>query len=63
MSNTKLYTAQELCKKFAGKYIDVYPHHHTYWNDKIHRYETVYEVRKISRKIRENFNLPEDCIC
>ena len=57
----KLYKADELIKKYSNKYIDVYPHH-TYWNDKTHKYETVYEVRKVSKIIRENCNLPEDCI-
>ena len=59
---TKLYTASELLTKFAGKYIDTYPHHFEYKNPDTHQYETVYEVRKVSRKIKENFNLPEDCL-
>tara|TARA_Y100000034_G_C6634747_1_gene277261 strand:+ start:280 stop:471 length:192 start_codon:yes stop_codon:yes gene_type:complete len=58
----KLYTASQLCKKFDGKYIDTYPRHHEYWNDKTNQYETVYEVRGTSKTIKENYNLPEDCI-
>ena len=58
----KTYRANELIKKFKEKFIDTYPHHYKYWNDKINKYETVYEVRGISEKIKENYNLPEDCI-
>jgi len=58
----KTYRANELIKKFKEKFIDTYPHHYKYWNDKINKYETVYEVRGISKKIKENYNLPEDCI-
>ena len=55
-----LYTAQQLCEKFKGKFINTYPYHFEYWNDKIHKYETVYEVRGASKTIKENYNLPED---
>ncbi|MFA6006045.1 MAG: hypothetical protein WC775_06225 [Patescibacteria group bacterium] len=57
----KLYTGVELLKEFKGKYIDVYPLH---WErkDKYGHWETVYEVRGVSSTIRENFNLPEDCL-
>ena len=55
-----LYTADQLCKKFKGKFINTYPHHHTYWNEKTNKYETIYEVRGVSLTIRENYNLPED---
>ena len=58
----KLYKAIELKKKYVGKYIDTYPHHHKYWNAKINKYETVYEVRGVSKEIRENYNIPSDCI-
>ena len=50
------YTADALRKKYAGKYIDVYA---TY------DYQArcwLFEVRGVSSKIRENYNLPEDCI-
>lgn len=54
------YTAQQLCKKYAGKYIDTYPYFtELRINDK---WVTVYEVRGVSKTIRENYNLPEDCI-
>lgn len=58
----KLYTAEQLKKKFAGKYIDVYPLHYEKWDTKNNRYVTVYEVRQVSSTIKENCNLPEDCI-
>ena len=58
----KYYKLNELLKKFKGKYIDIYPHHFEYWNEKINQYETVYEVRGKSKTIRENYNLPTDCI-
>ena len=60
--NNKLYTAAELIKKYKGKYIDTYPHHFEYWNDELHRYETVYEVRGVSKTIRENYQTPEEVI-
>ena len=58
----KYYTAKQLnnLKKFEGKFIDYYPHHYEYWNDKIHQYETVYEIRGISSTIKENFQIPEE---
>jgi hypothetical protein len=59
---SKLYTAQELCKKYKGKFIDTYPHHHEKWCDKLHKYITVYEVRSVKSTIHENHNLPEDCL-
>lgn len=58
----QLLTSDELMQKYSGKYIDVYPHHQTRWNEKENRYETVYEVRGVSKKIKENYNLPEDAI-
>jgi len=58
----KYYTAKQLLKKYDGKYIDTYPHHYERWNDKTHQYVTVYEVRGVSKTIKENYNLPQDCI-
>jgi len=58
----KLYKKDELIKKYQGKFINVYPHHHKYWNDKIHQYETVYEVRGVKSTIHENYNLPENAV-
>jgi hypothetical protein len=57
----KLYTAEQLKKKFAGKYIDTYPDPYGK-KDKNGNWVTLYEVRKVSSTIRENCNLPEDCI-
>jgi hypothetical protein len=48
------YTAEELLKKYRGKYINTYP---TY---DYSRREWLYEVRGVSKQIRENYNLPED---
>ena len=52
----KTYTANELVKKYKGKCIDTYP---------VYDYKTqqqLYEVRGVSKTIRENYNLPEDCL-
>lgn len=57
-----LYTKAELLKKYAGKFIDTYPHHHTYTNPETLRYETVYEVRGVSSKIKENYESPEEVV-
>ena len=57
----KKYTAGALIKKFKGKFIDVYPFHYEK-KDNNGNWLTVYEVRKVSDVIRENCNLPEDCI-
>jgi len=59
---TKLYKPQELKKKFKGKFIDTYPHHHDWWNEETHRYETVYEVRGVSATIRENYQTVEEVL-
>jgi hypothetical protein len=50
------YTGEQLLKKFKGKYIDTYP---TY---DYKSQQWFYEVRGISKTIRENYNLPKDCI-
>ena len=55
----KLYTKEQLIKKYTNKFINVYPHHHEVWDDKLHQYKTVYEVRGVKSKIWENHNLPE----
>ncbi len=57
----KRYKKEELLKKYKGKFIDTYPLHYEYKN-KDGFYETVYEVKGVSKTIRENYNLPEDCI-
>jgi len=57
---TKYYTKEQLVKKYSGRFIDTYPHHYEYWNDRTHQYETVYEVRGISKTIRENYESPEE---
>ena len=52
----RLYTGAELLEKFKGKYIDVYEHYN------YQKHITEYEVRGVSKTIRENYNFPEDCI-
>ena len=58
----KTYTKEQLLKKYDGKFIDTSPNHYEFWNDKINKYETVYKVRGVSSVIKENYNLPKDCI-
>ena len=50
----KLYTKEQLLKKFKGKYINTYKHY-----DYSTR-ETKWEVRGVKNKIWENHNLPEE---
>ena len=54
-----LYTKEELIKKYAGKYIDTYPHHYAV-KDNQGSWTTVYEVRRVSNKIRENCQSPDE---
>ena len=56
----QLLTKAQILKKYADKFIDVYPHHHTYRNSVTHNFETVYEVRGVSKTIKENFQSPEE---
>lgn len=57
LNKKNLYTSEQLSswKKFKGKFLNVYPHHHEYWKDGI-GYVTVYEVRGISDEVREIIN-------
>ena len=52
--STKLYTKEQLIKKYPGKFLDVYKHF-----DYIEQ-KALYEVRSIKSKIWENHNLPEN---
>jgi hypothetical protein len=56
----KLYTKEQIIKKYKGKFIDIYPHHFAQ-KDTNGNYVTLYEVRGVKKTIHENFNLPEDC--
>ena len=58
---TKIFTKEQLLKKYAGRFIDVYPLHYEQ-KDKHGKWVTVYELRGVSRTIKENYNLPEDAI-
>lgn len=56
----KLYTKEELCKKYRGRFIETYPHH---YERRVHgKWITLYEVRGTSNYIKENYNLPEAVI-
>ena len=55
------YTRDQLIKKYHGKFIDVYPHHHLE-KGRDGNWITVYEVRRVSSTIRENCNPPEEVI-
>lgn len=57
----KLYTKEQLIKKYAGKFINIYPHHYTQ-RDKAGNWIVVYELRGVSPTIRENYNLPNDAV-
>ena len=52
----KLYTKEQLLKKFKNKYIEVYRHYD--YSTK----ESTFEVRSIKKECWENHNLPEDII-
>ena len=55
------YTAESLLKKFKGRYIQVYPYHYEKRNDS-GKWITTYEVQGVSKTLKENYNLPEDCL-
>ena len=50
----KLYTKEQLLKKFKGKYIETCKHYDHYTK------ETKYEVRSVKNKICENHNSPQE---
>ncbi len=56
----KMFTAEQLIKKYKDKYINTYPRHYDYQDEKTGDYVTLYEVRGVSKTIKENFNLPQD---
>lgn len=51
---TKQYTEAELLRIYKGRYIETHPTY-DYAN-----HVWMYEVRSVSKKIRENHNFPED---
>lgn len=59
MSSLKLYTAAELKRKFAGKFINTLPHFYER-RDARGNWITLYEVQSVKNHICENHNLPED---
>ena len=52
----KLFTADELLKKYKGKFIDTYPHYDYLTKEK------KYEVRSVKSKIAENHETPEEVV-
>lgn len=56
------YTLDQLrsWKKFAGKYLNVYPNHFLYKPNGKWHFETVYEVRSIKDEIWENHETVEE---
>ncbi len=56
----KLYTKEQLLKKYKDVYINVYAHHFDKWDNKLNKYITLYEITEISKEIKENCNLPSD---
>lgn len=61
MTNKKLLTANELLKRYNGKFVDAYPRHFDK-QDKNGKWITVYEIRGVSKTIKENFQTPEEII-
>ena len=53
----KLYTENELLRKFKNKFIDTYPHRE---RDEMGNWITLFEVRSVKKTIHENHNLPEE---
>jgi len=59
---TKILTLKQLkSKKYENKFLDTHPlHYHS--KDKEGNWETVYELRGVSSKIRENFETVEEIL-
>ena len=55
----KLFTKEQLLQKYKGKFIDVVYHYYEK-HDENGEWITMYEVRCVSSKIRENYKFPED---
>ena len=61
MSDRYKFTKEELLKRFKGKYINTYVYHYDR-KDENGNWIPLYEVRSVSKTIKENHNLPEDCL-
>lgn len=58
----KILTAKQLqSKKFENKFLDTYPLHY-HQKDKNGRWETVYEIRGVSSKIKENYETVDEIL-
>lgn len=56
--DAKKVTLQELKRKYAGKYVDVYPH---FYERRVNnKWITVYEIRGVSKIVKENFESVEN---
>jgi hypothetical protein len=62
MAKKPYYTAVELRKKYSGKFINTHPLHYTYQDTKTGSWTTVYEVRGVSKTIKENFQTVEEIL-
>lgn len=58
----KEFTAEQLRKKYAGKFLDVYPLHYNLRDSETGNYVTTYEVRGVSSKIKENFQSVDEIL-
>ena len=56
----KLYTREEILKKYKGKYIKVHPHY--YEKGIKDDWAVLFEVIGVSKKIKENYQTPEEAI-
>jgi hypothetical protein len=61
-TSEKLYTKEQIIKKYKGKYIKVYPYFTELWDDKKNCWITTYRIQGVSNFLKENFNLPEDAV-
>ena len=57
----RLFTADQLIKKYKGRFIRVYPHFYEK-RDSRGNWVTLYEVTGVKRRLCEDYNLPEEAI-
>lgn len=57
LNKRKIYTKEQISKlaKFRNKFLNTYFFHTELWNDKEHKFDSVVEVRGISKTEKENF--------
>ena len=54
----KLYTKEQILKRYKGKYIKVIPHF--YEKRKREKWIPLFEITGVSKTIRENYQMPEE---